>query len=410
MVKSMFIHEFKMMVTSRKNILFLIALISLILTYCLLVLPTKETPDSFDPEIMKNEIVDLKAVQDGMILRGGTGFNRMAGYAPFADNVYNVKIQSRMVQAFEDKDFDRFLQFRLKGYGFQQMAIMRDWGMIGNAPYPMLDQGRDDSIRSLKYENYQEVGIPITYDMIEQKTALQTISNFLLGTTAFMVLFCAIYFSSDMLSKDRQHRTVLQGIPISWYRLINVKTFTTFIYTLIVLIGLLLLATIIISIQHGFGSFNLAVPITVPSTQPDDYWGYRFSEYDTISMAKFFLLIAGIVPILVYLFIRLNALISLLFKNSWIVLMVSTIILFSERIYYSRTKTELFGIDISNIPMTYFDFGRIVSGEKYYLLHLESITYGQGIIVLLCTVLALEVSIFIGSRLINKRRYFSKAA
>jgi hypothetical protein len=412
MIISMMIHEFKMMMKNKKNLLFIIALVSLILTYALLVLPGKETPDSFNAEEMKLELKNLEAVTDGMISRGGTGYGGMTG-TPYANNVYALKVQSRMVHAFEDENFNRFIQLRMEGFGFSAMNEQRDWMLIANAPYPGIDQMRDSSLKSLRYQGYLKylkAGGPITYEMIEQKTATQTIVNFILGTTAFMVLFCAIYFSSDMMSKDRQHRSLLQGMPIGWYRLINVKSMVAFFYTLLVLAGLFLLAVIILYIQNGFGSLKLSVPITLPSSQPDEYFGYRFAEFDTISIAKFLLMTLGFIPILVYLFIRLNAVLSLLFKNSWLVLMVSSVILFSERIYYSRTLTKLFGIDISNLPMTYFDFGRIISGEKQYLVHLESITFGKGIIVLLCTIAVLEVTLFIVSRVITKRRFYRIAA
>ncbi|WP_339215815.1 ABC transporter permease subunit [Ornithinibacillus sp. FSL M8-0202] len=409
MTKSMMVHEFKMMLRNKKNILFIIALVSLILTYALLILPMQETPDSFDAEEMKKEISNLEAVTQGMINRGGTGYGEMTG-SPFASNMYSLKVQSRMVNAFEDKNFNRFVQLRMKGFDYNTTSASRDWMLIGDAPYPGLDDSRNYSLTDLRYQGYLDANIPITYEMIEQKTALQTITNFLLGTTAFIVLFCAIYFSSDMLAKDRQHRTILQGLPIGWYRLINVKSAVAFGYTLLILFGLLLLAAVIISIQSGFGSFKLSVPITLPSSEPDEYFGYRFSEFDSISIAKFLLLALGIIPILIYLFIRLNALLSLLFKNAWIVLMVSTLILFTERIYYSRTLTELFGIEISNLPLTYFDFGRVISGEKYYLVHLESITYEKGILVLLCTILFLEISLFVVSRIVSKRRFYRKAA
>ncbi|MFD2043486.1 hypothetical protein ACFSTA_03750 [Ornithinibacillus salinisoli] len=408
MNKSMIIHEFKMISKSKKNNLFIIALISIILSYCFLVLPSKVTPDSFDSMEMEQEIKNLEASQDGKIARGATGFVDMAGRSPYAEDAYAYKVQSRIVTAFEDQNFNRFIHLRMKGFGFNEMNISRDWMLISNAPFPALDDGRDHSLRSLRYQGYLDANIPITYEMIEQKTALQTIQNFLMGTTAFMILFCAIYFSSDMISKDRQHRTILQGIPTGWYRLINIKSSVAFMYTIFILTVLLLLATVIISIQNGFGSFKLPVPVTQPSSDTD-HFGYQFSEYDTVSIAKFLLLALGIIPILVYLFIRLNAILGLLFKNSWLVLMFGTVILFSERIYYSRTLTELFGIDISNLPLTYFDFGRVISGEKYYLVHLESITYEKGILVLLITILILEIILFVVSRIVNKRRFYQAA-
>lgn len=409
MNKAMIVHEFKMMMKLKKNYLFVIALISLLLSYCFLVLPAMETDDSFNPEAMKKDVKNIEAVQQGMVARGGTGFGNMTG-TPYAVSTYELKVKSRMVHAFEDENFSRFIQLRMKGFDFDAGNAIRDWMLVGDIPYPALEAERNSNLKNLRYQGYLDANIPITYEMIEQKTALQTIINFILGTSAAIVLFCAIYFSSDMISKDRQHRTLLQGMPIGWYRLINIKSFVAFLYTFLILFGLLAVAILIITIQNGFGSFQLSVPITIPSTQPADHFGYRFSEFDTISIAKFLLMALGIIPLLIYLFIRINALLSLLFKNAWIVLMISTILLFSERIYYSRTLTELFGIEISNLPQTYFDFGRIISGEKYYLVHLESITYQKGILVLFITILIIEIMLFIISQIVNKRRFYRKTA
>lgn len=406
---SMIKHEFKMVVRTKKNVLFIIALISLILSYCFLVLPVKETADSFDVEEMRLDLKNTEVVHQGMAERGATGYGGFTG-TPYANFTVEIQVGSRMIQAFLDKDYNRFIQLRMKGYNYNAASASRDWMLIGEAPYPALDAQRDSSLQNVRYQGYLDAKVPITYEMIEQKTALQTGISFIIGTTAFFVIFCAIYFSSDMLSKDKQHRSLLQGMPIGWYRLINLKSMVAFFYTLLILLGLLVLAGFIISIQNGFGSFKLSVPITIPSTQDVEYFGYRYSEYDSISIMKFFLLALGIIPILIYLFIRINAILSLIFKNPWIALMISTILLFSERIYYSRTTTELFGIDISYFPQTYFDFGRIISGEKYYLLHLESITYERGIIVLLSTIIIIEIILFIISRIVNKRRFYRKTA
>ncbi|GGP11091.1 ABC transporter permease subunit [Oceanobacillus neutriphilus] len=409
MTISMIMHEFKMMFRSKKNILFIIALISLIAAYCFLILPNMETADSFDIEEKEAEMQNLGAMRQGMIDRGGTGFGEKTGN-PYAQNTYDLQVKSRLIYAFKDQNFGRFVQLKMKDDAYDTQIASLDWQLISDAPYPSLDMERNVSLTSQRFQGYLDANVPITYEMIEQKTALQTAVKFILDTTAVIVLFCAIYFSSDMITRNKEHRSVLQGIPVGWYRLINVKSLAAFIYTLLILLGLFLVAMLLIAIQNGFGSFKLPVPITLPSSEPDDYSGYRHSEFDNITIAKFLLLSLGIMPILMYLFIRLNAIFSLLFKNPWIVIMVSTVLLFSERIYYSRTTTELFGIELSYFPQTYFDFGRVISGEKYYLVHLESITYQQGIIVLLSSIVVLEIILFVVSRMITKRKFYRKAA
>lgn len=406
---ALFRHEFRMQLTSKKNIFFILALAALLISYCLFILPRLETPDAFDTEETKAEIQNIDAVRAGMVERGGTGYGGFTGIAPYAADSWERNILQAMVHAFQDENFSRFVQLRMKVLDYSAFTQTSDWMLIGDAPYPALDAIRNAELTNTRYQGYLDANIPLTYEMIEQKTAVQTIVNFLLGTSAVFVIFCAIYFSNDMLTKDRHHRSILQGFPIGWYHFINIKSAVVFIYTFLVLISLSLLAVLLISVQNGFGSFQLPVAITIPSTQPDDYFGYRFSEFDIMTIGHFFILVFGIVPLLIYLFIRISAILSLIFKNAWVVLMIGTVLLFLERIYYARDFRELFGIDLSNFPQTYFDFGRIISGEKYYLLHLESITYEKGILVLLLTILIIEVLVFLTSRLITKQRFYKKS-
>jgi hypothetical protein len=410
MWRAIFRHEFLIMLQSRKNIFFIIALLSLLLSYSFFILPTLETGDAFDVEETKAEIETIDVIREGMIERGGTGVGGFTGQAPYAQDTRERNVLSRMVYAFQDEDFNRFTQLRMKVVDQSVTSQTNDWMLIGEAPYPALDSMRDSGLTQERYSGYIQSGVPLTYEIIEQKSALQVIINFLLGTASAFVIFSAIYFSNDMLSRDKRHQSVLQGLPIGWYSLINMKSFVTFIYTLLILGGFFLLAVLIISIQTGFGSFQLPVPITIPSTLPDDFFGYRYSEYDSITIGRFLLFTLGILPLLLYLFIRISAILNLLFKNAWVVLMIAVALLFSERIYYARTFRELFGIDLSFFPQTYFDFGRIISGEKYYLLHLESITYERGILVLLVTIGIVEIILFIMSRLINRRRFYHSKA
>ncbi|MFO1442413.1 hypothetical protein KDN24_04070 [Bacillus sp. Bva_UNVM-123] len=404
MNKSIIIHEFKMMSTSRKNILFVISLVVLILSYCFLILPNQQTSDSFNPNEVKKELEDLAAIQKGKESRGATGFNSMSGQSPYAENALKYNIQSKLVTAFEDGDFVRFTHLRIQDFSYY--GIMETIGGTNyfTSPFPALDYSHVNTKTFLRYEGYLNEKLPITYEMIEQKTALQTLQNFILGSFVLAIIFCAIYFSSDMLSKDKQNQTILQGLPISWYRLINLKSLVAFTYTMAILVGLLLLTVGVLTLLNGFGSFDIRIPVTLKKNE--EIFQYLQYDYDTISMAKFLLMASGCVVILVFLFTRLNAILSLLFKNTWLVLMVSTIILFAERIYFSRTKKALFNFEISNYPQTYFEFGKVITGDKNFLVNLETITFEKGMLVLLVTLLIIEIVLFAVSRIVNKRRFY----
>lgn len=409
-------HEFKMMLRSRKNIYFIIAAATLILGFSLFVVPAMETPDGFNVEEVEQEIQHLDALREGMIKRGGTGIVRHTGMTPYATDTKQRHYLSRMIHAYQDNDINRFVNFRLKARDYTDFGQMLDVYTLNvmvdtAAPYPALDQQRFNALAHTRYTAYLDSGIPLTFEMLEQKTAVQTLVNFIHGTTSAFFIFCAIFFSCDILTRDRLHRSILQGLPIGWYRLINLKTLTALFYTFIVILFLILLMIVATTTRTGFGSFQLPVPITMPPDPTDDFFGYAYSTYGVITVGQFLLFALALGTILIYLFIRLNALLSLFLKNSWLVLMVGTAILFSEWLYFSRTMTELFGIDLSHFPQTYFDFGKIISGEKYYLLHLDTITYDKGILVLLVTVLIVEIALFVSARtVVGKRRFFQQAA
>lgn len=388
---------------SKKNILFVLSLIAVVLAYCFFIHPTKQTPDSFDSQTVQREIKELATVQQGKLSRGETGFSPLSGRFVYAENYYNQNLQSKLVTAFENENYVRFTHLRMKDFAYN--GIAPDEIVLAKSPFPGKDSQHLFHQTILRYQGYLDEKLPITYKLLEQKTALQTIQNFLMSSAVLGILFSAIYFSCDMLTKDRQNKTILQGLPISWYRFINVKSFVAFIYTIVVLFCLFLLSMLVFSIQNGVGYFNIHVPIRFP----DQSGVFGLSNYDTISIAKFLLLALGFLPVLVYLFVRLSAIFSLLFKNTWLVLMACSVVLFMEKIYYSRSLRELFGIEVSNFPQTYFEFGKIVTGEKNYLLNLETVTYGKGFLVLLITVLVLEIVLFTLSRMINKRSFYQGA-
>lgn len=400
---SIIIHEFKMISKSKKNILFIISLIAILLAYCFLIHPTKQTPDSFDSQTVQKDIKELTTVQIGKKDRGETGFSALSARFVYAENQYDLNLKKKLVNAFETENFQRFTHLRMKDFAYH--GISPDEITLAKSPFPGKDKQHLFHQTILRYQGYLDEKLPITYQLLEQKTALQTIQNFFMGSAVLGILFSAIYFSCDMLTKDRQNRTILQGLPLSWYRFINIKSLVAFVYTLGVLLLLLILALLVFSIQNGLGYFNIHVPIRIPVQSGV----FGLSDYDTITITKFLLMILGFLPILIYLFIRLSAIFSLLFKNTWLVLMASSVILFMEKIYYSRSLRELFGIEVSNLPQTYFEFGKIVTGEKNYLLNIETVTYSKGLFVLLATIIILEILLFAVSRIMNKRRFYQGA-
>lgn len=391
-------HEFMLMRKSKKNIMFIFFLTAFLLSYCFMILPNKQTIDSFDVEEMKNQLEDMAVLQKSREARGATGVIQMVGMSVYAMDSRSYTIRKSMLYAYEDEQLTRYLRF--KTLDLNPITFTQDESLFPNSPFPGKDRHHLYEQTALRYESYLAGQRPISSELIEQKTALQTLQNLLLGPMTYLLVFCAIYFSSDVLTRDRRNRTILQGMPISWYRSINLKTWTAFIYTIAVLLALLVVGMTILTIQNGLGYWDIKMPITIPGE------AFGTVVYEMIPIGKFISQAMVGVFILVYLFTRLNMVLSLLLKNEWLVLMISTLLLFSERLYFSRTLRELFGIEIGYFPQTYFEFGKVITGDKNFLVNLETITYSKGLLLFGIAILITEILLLVISRIVNKQRFY----
>ncbi|MFA1820950.1 hypothetical protein ACDX78_12330 [Virgibacillus oceani] len=359
MIRSLFKHEFMLMLKSRKNNIFVAFLFILLLTYCFVIQPNQETADSFNPELEKQDMELMAAKQEARMSRGSTGYGHFTGMSVYATTEYTYRLHNKLVNAYEDKDFTRFLYLLTFSHGAGYSSFFDDTTAdFVTSPFPVKDQMHLYHQTMFQYEAHLEQDEPITYPMIEQKTAVQTLQKALLSPITYLILFVAIYFSSDIVTRDRGYKTLLQGLPMPWYRQLNVKSMTSFMYTLAVLVILILTGLGILTAINGFGFFNIPLPVvtTDGNIMPEDYEFIAYSEF----LLKAF----SLMVILIYLFTRLSTIFSLLFKNQWIVLFIATIVLFSEQFYYDRSKRNLFGIDVSSFPQTYFEFGNVVTGGK----------------------------------------------
>ena len=393
-------HEFLITSKSRRNIPFILFISVLLLSYCLILMPNEETKETYYPDEVRTYLTELEVEQKFREEKGNTGIILFTGMPVYSLNAYSYKLNHALLTAYEDKNYHRFLYLRNYSLMGNEHEYTTDENLFALSPYPGKDRSHLYKQTMMRYENYLTNDYPITYGLIYEKTGLQALQKFLQSNGILFILFCAIFFSSDILSRDRNNRSVLQGIPLSWYRQLNLKSLSTFFYSVLVVLGVLVAGVVIMSLQFGVGYFDLHVLIMIAQQT------FTLEDYDVISIAVFLGKTLAVVPLLIFLFVRLNVILGLLFKNEWLVLLISSVILFSDRLFVSRTTRELFGVDISFFPQTYFDFGKIVDGEKNFLLNTETITYAKGIVVLLVTLAVIELVIYILSKIINKRRFY----
>ncbi|WOV86879.1 hypothetical protein QWT69_13510 [Sporosarcina oncorhynchi] len=402
-------HEFLITARSRRTIPFVFFVAILLFSYCFIIWPYANTKEAFNK---KETVEHLQYLDEQKELResiGNTGlvFNMQrvktflqAGNPVYANLSHEHDLYTAMLQSFEDRNFERMLQLRTFYLQNNPNEYVEDRFLFQTAPFPSKDREHAYQQTMMKYEDYLSKDYPVTFGLMYEKTGLQSLQNFLQNYGMYIVLFCVIYFSSDILSRDRKHSSVLQGLPLSWYRQLNLKSLSAFLYSVLFILGFIVIGMLVMTIQFGFGHFDLNVPIMIgqQTMTPD--------SYSVISIAAYLGKTLVVLPLLIILFVRLNIVLGLLFKNEWVVLFISSLLLFSERLYYTRSTRDLFGKDIGLFPQTYFDFGKIIDGEKNFLLNTETIHYAKGIIILLITYLIIEVILLIVSLIMNKRRFY----
>ncbi|MED1560872.1 hypothetical protein AJ85_08380 [Alkalihalobacillus alcalophilus ATCC 27647 = CGMCC 1.3604] len=393
-------HELNLMLKSKKNLLFLLFLGIALLIYCFILLPNSQTDSHFDREQVEYTIGEKMAMQEDRERRGSTGYIRYTMAPVYAVDQFYIDIHTKMLTALEEGDYYRFLHLQTLYISTNQANFLLEDPRFFDSPFPIKDRKHAYYQTLLKHESLLASGKDVTPALIEEKTTFQALSNLLLGYLPFILLFTAIFFSSDVLIRDKHNKTIIQGVPIPWYRLLNLKSAIAFFYTLIVLSLLFLFGALFISIQYGWGSLTLELPI-MPLQQT-----FTLQDYDTMTIGTFLLTTMSFIPICVFLLIRLNVCLNLLVKNQWVVLVISSLLLFSEHFYFNRTTRELFGYEVSFFPQTYFDFGKVITGEKSFLINLETITYTRGIMVLLITILIVEILLFFTAKYVNKRRFY----
>lgn len=121
--------------------------------------------------------------------------------------------------------------------------------------------------------------------------------------------------------------------------------------------------------------------------------GYRAGEenFFTEPIIAFIMQSLIITAVLVYLFIRLNAALSLVFRHDVIVMIAGLVIVAFNRLYSGGGEDSFLGIGAHLFPQNYFEFGNILSGRQNFLTLSNNFTFETGLIVLTVTIIITEI-------------------
>lgn len=398
MIRSVFNETWLHLIRNTKNRLTIGLVILALFSYSIFFLPRMESFNTIHLPQLEKSIVSNEGIMNAAIEDENFDVNLFTGVSTYVDARQKFENNQALLLAIKNGDALRYrhlIEVYLPTFHIENMQEQYEQRSL----FPMKDFSYDLTNFGNRLARYDES--ELTFHVIQEKTTWQQIQLFLheWGPTLLVVL--TLFISADVFVESIQKRTQRIGVPIGWgtYLFSQSLAIFSFVIVFFVLAGGLFYA--INSVLYGFGSLDWHVPSYTFTDDPN-----KIRDMNGLMSIKAFMLVSlPFIGLLLYLFIRLTALFSLAFRHNVLVFIAGIFTLLFEKLYFSRTTRDIFGIDISHFPQTYFDFGKVISGEKNFLVNTGTISAEKGLFVLLLTILSVEILLSVAASIRNRQRF-----
>ncbi|MGY3765165.1 hypothetical protein ACWOAH_01210 [Vagococcus vulneris] len=260
-----------------------------------------------------------------------------------------VEAEKARLDALNKKDYVKYAAATVEWYQLEPNFINKKYFIYGNY-YADLDATFGRHSNELRLSKISQNNRPVTLNEINDKTSAQSIVRSLNYWLPLIIMLATLFLSMDLLSKDREHKTIYSLLPISNVRRIIIKGFVCFVGVLLSCIPLSI-GFIGIGLQNGFGSLDFPEVML-----------YKNSAA-IITIKQF--LVYGMMYLLLWIFIliMLSIIINLFIKNNVLALLVLLTIPFGE-LLYNRVGYGDIHPYISWLPTTYTRVGEVLSGYR----------------------------------------------
>ena len=229
-------------------------------------------------------------------------------------------------------------------------------------------------------------------NVLEEKTALQSIQKSLSGWTTLILIIIVIFYTADIFSRDKKYRTVIKNIPLSKSTVLWIKTAVVELGVLFDFLMAFIITIVCITPKYGLGSLSLKTTF---------YMGRLYFKvpfiYQTLGMYYLQLTIFAIV--IVFIFIHLTMLLSLLFRSEYVAEIVASMVAVSGKVLYFSMGMGFVYPFLQQLPTTYFTIGDSLSGDLSYMMDSPGWGFNEGIMPLKLTILVIEIIIFLICRI-----------
>ena len=400
MFKIVFFETFKKIYRNKKNrLIFLLAFLGIIL-YSFLYLPNVNNPLTIDMDELALETESAYGMKESRLDSGDIAVNSFTGIDTYSMAKYDYENNFMFYDALEKGDVSRLFEVKSTNYvPLFTVEALNDY-LERKHDGQFLEMDFERAMINSSLSTLSEIDNPTTHEF-NGKTGIQQLYSFFLTYGPLIILFITVFVASEVLVDDRKHHTLKAGQPLGWRKYIFYQSVSMF---MIIMSGIAVLLTVfflLISLLYGFGDLSLL------NTHYAYNDGYRAAEenFFTAPVTEFIVQSLILTAILLYLFIRLNAVLSLIFRHDVIVMIAGFAIIAFNRLYSGGGEDKFLGIGAHLFPQNYFEFGNILSGRQNFLTLSNNFTFDNGLIVLAVTIIIIEIILGILAGFMTRQKF-----
>ncbi|MCH7321190.1 ABC transporter permease [Solibacillus sp. MA9] len=381
--------EIKQFFTNKKNLAVFALLTFAAIFYAFKLAPAYDPIEKVDYDEIEARYLTREEFLDSMFGKNLWEYHQSVGYAVDIFKFLNPYDKQRL-EALDEGDLRKYAVATRDWYFYTNINTYRNDLLAYNPRYYTEDRrfAEEEAYFAYleqfqRYDSYKRVWYELTIEILEQRTALQTLERLLKGPLPYIILIATLLLTIDIVTKDRLHPSILKGFPIADWKRLLVKA-------LVGLIGSVLLwipifgGIIIIGFQFGFGNFDLPTPVYGYDMIAQNEGKFVYMSIGMFLLRCFLLLAAWMLVI-----ISAVLLFSILFRQEMLNMVVVLLLIFGERFYTSRSIGYFW--DVQNYPTSYVQVGKIVSKYQNFYFTTPKLHDMLGLKLLLITAAILIV-------------------
>lgn len=375
----------KKIARNRKNRLMLILSVIGIVLYSCLVVSNNENILTVEKDQIELETYAEYGQKESRLGAGDIAVNSFTGVDTYSLAKRNYELNHSFMKTIDEGDINRLTDLQTSQTPFFLMENVTEY----------LDEKYAGDFQMKEFERvaiFQQMDALGELDNVNthiynNKSAFQQLHSFFTGFGPLIILFLTIFVASEILTDDRKHRTIKAGQPLGFRKYIFYQSVTVFLIMTAATAALVTLFILVTGLLYGFGPLSLEV---VQYAYQDGYRGEETNFFD-IPLSTFLMQSGVMTIVLIYLFIRINAVLSLVFRHDIVVMIIGFLLVAFNRIYSGGSEDTLLGLPAHIFPQNYFEFGTILNGVQNYLTMSAQFTFMNGLIVLAVTILVIEI-------------------